>query len=209
MNRPEILDKWNHRDFEYFTERPQYNKNGNKIFDDLEIIIEAVQKFLEYGCAHDMRIVQYDLYGTIGVLRNDRSVSYTFKLIFETEPHDEILPTDFYGELNFHEVAKWSTYETGEHLGYLDYVCLLISADHETDILNSITTSLIGSTLFCTLFPCNECAKAIINKGIKEVVYLNEPVVKDIYIASRRLMELSHITCRKLTDFNIHNVLNS
>ena len=75
-------------------------------------------------------------------------------------------------------------------------------------ILNSITTSLIDSTLFCTLFPCNECMKAIINKGIKEVVYLREPVVKDIYIASRRLMELSHITCRKLTDFNIHNVLN-
>ena len=75
-------------------------------------------------------------------------------------------------------------------------------------ILNSITTSLIDSTLFCTLFPCNECMKAIINKGIKEVVYLKEPVVKDIYIASMRLMELSHITCRQLTDFNIHNVLN-
>lgn len=75
-------------------------------------------------------------------------------------------------------------------------------------ILNSITTSLIDSTLFCTLFPCNECMKAIINKGIKEVVYLREPVVKDIYIASRRLMELSHITCRQLTDFNINNVLN-
>lgn len=75
-------------------------------------------------------------------------------------------------------------------------------------ILNSITTSLIDSTLFCTLFPCNECMKAIINKGIKEVVYLREPMVKDIYIASRRLMELSHITCRQLTDFNINNVLN-
>ena len=75
-------------------------------------------------------------------------------------------------------------------------------------ILNSITTSLIDSTLFCTLFPCNECMKAIINKGIKEVVYLREPVIKDIYIASRRLMELSHITCRQLTDFNIHDILN-
>ena len=75
-------------------------------------------------------------------------------------------------------------------------------------ILNSITTSLTDSTLFCTLFPCNECMKAIINKGIKEVVYLREPVVKDIYIASRRLMDLSHITCRQLTAFNIHDVLN-
>jgi deoxycytidylate deaminase len=57
------------------------------------------------------------------------------------------------------------------------------------------------------LFPCNECMKAIINKGITEIVYLNEPSTKDIYIASRRLMELSNTRCRQLTNFSIHNIL--
>ena len=38
-------------------------------------------------------------------------------------------------------------------------------------ILNS-TVSLKGCTLFVTLFPCNECAKAIIQSGIRRVVYL-------------------------------------
>lgn len=38
-------------------------------------------------------------------------------------------------------------------------------------ILNSSTGKLSGCTLYVTLFPCNECAKAIIQSGIKRVVY--------------------------------------
>ena len=43
--------------------------------------------------------------------------------------------------------------------------------------LNAILNShcnLQGSILYCTLFPCNECAKAIVQAGIKKVVYLDE-----------------------------------
>jgi len=40
-------------------------------------------------------------------------------------------------------------------------------------ILNSNIPSLAGSTLYVTLFPCNECAKAIIQCGIKRVVYMD------------------------------------
>ena len=38
-------------------------------------------------------------------------------------------------------------------------------------ILNYHGTSLEGSKIYVTLFPCNECAKAIIQSGIKTVVY--------------------------------------
>ena len=38
-------------------------------------------------------------------------------------------------------------------------------------ILNYRGGSLEGSKLYVTLFPCNECAKAIIQSGIKEVIY--------------------------------------
>ena len=41
-------------------------------------------------------------------------------------------------------------------------------------ILNSSITSLKGSTLYVALFPCNECAKAIIQTGIKKVIYLSD-----------------------------------
>lgn len=38
-------------------------------------------------------------------------------------------------------------------------------------ILNSNIGNLSGCTVYVTLFPCNECAKAIIQSGIKKVVY--------------------------------------
>lgn len=40
-------------------------------------------------------------------------------------------------------------------------------------ILNRAAVSLKGCTIFVTLFPCNECAKAIIQSGIRRVVYLD------------------------------------
>ncbi len=39
-------------------------------------------------------------------------------------------------------------------------------------ILNSNISGVAGATLYVTLYPCNECAKAIIQCGIKRVVYL-------------------------------------
>ena len=39
-------------------------------------------------------------------------------------------------------------------------------------ILNASGKSLKGATIYTTLFPCKECAKAIIQSGIKKVVYL-------------------------------------
>ena len=38
-------------------------------------------------------------------------------------------------------------------------------------ILNYSGGSLAGAKLYVSLFPCNECAKAIIQSGIKEVIY--------------------------------------
>ena len=38
-------------------------------------------------------------------------------------------------------------------------------------ILNFRGGSLAGSKLYVSLFPCNECAKAIIQSGIKKVIY--------------------------------------
>ena len=40
-------------------------------------------------------------------------------------------------------------------------------------ILNSNIRGVSGATIYVTLFPCNECAKAIIQCGIKRIVYLD------------------------------------
>ena len=41
-------------------------------------------------------------------------------------------------------------------------------------ILNANGRNLHGSRIYVALFPCNECAKAIIQSGIKEVLYLSD-----------------------------------
>lgn len=49
---------------------------------------------------------------------------------------------------------------------------------------------LKGSRIYTTLFPCNECMKAIIQSGISEVIYLdNHNYQKEAYVASRYLIE--------------------
>ncbi|XP_048445889.1 probable deoxycytidylate deaminase [Pyrus x bretschneideri] len=56
------------------------------------------------------------------------------------------------------------------------------------------------SRLYVTMFPCNECAKIIIQSGVAEVVYfvekrLNNPDVS--YIASHKLLSLAGVKVRK------------
>ena len=64
-------------------------------------------------------------------------------------------------------------------------------------ILNA-TSSLKDGKIYVTLFPCNECAKAIIQSGIKEVIYISDKYSdSDSVIASKRMFDLCGVTYRK------------
>lgn len=70
-------------------------------------------------------------------------------------------------------------------------------------ILNSRGTNLYGSKIYVGLFPCNECAKAIIQSGIKEVVYLSDKYADtDIVKASKRLFIAAGVKITKLEPKN-------
>jgi len=57
--------------------------------------------------------------------------------------------------------------------------------------------TLKGCTLYVTLFPCNECAKAIIQAGIKEVVYADDKYHDHLEEqASRRLFDMAGVSYR-------------
>jgi len=58
---------------------------------------------------------------------------------------------------------------------------------------------LNGCILYSTLFPCNECSKAIIQSGISEVVYLSDKY-KDTEqtIASRFILNMAGVRYRQL-----------
>ena len=65
-------------------------------------------------------------------------------------------------------------------------------------ILNRITGSLKGSRIYVSLFPCNECAKAIIQSGIKEVVYMEDKYADtDGVKASKMMFEMSGVKIRQ------------
>lgn len=79
-------------------------------------------------------------------------------------------------------------------------------------ILNANGKNLRGSRIYVALFPCNECAKAIIQSGIKQVIYLSDkyadtPSTK----ASKRMLSSAGIQMKQLKptvdmlqlDFNI------
>lgn len=58
-----------------------------------------------------------------------------------------------------------------------------------------------GSTIYITLFPCNECAKEIVQAGIKNVVYLEMPEnIKNTTKASIQIFEATGIKTRKLKE---------
>ncbi|XP_060729280.1 deoxycytidylate deaminase-like [Tachysurus vachellii] len=65
-------------------------------------------------------------------------------------------------------------------------------------IMNKTSVDVKGCTIYVTLFPCNECAKVIIQSGIKEVVYLsNKYADRDETIASDRMLNEAGIGQRQ------------
>ena len=60
-------------------------------------------------------------------------------------------------------------------------------------ILNS-TRDLHGCTLYVSLFPCNECAKAIIQSGIRKIVYEDDKyAAADNVIASKKMLNAAGV----------------
>lgn len=65
-------------------------------------------------------------------------------------------------------------------------------------ILNSHYGTVKGCTLYGTLFPCNECAKAIIQAGISEVVYMSDKYADtDSVRASKRMLDSAGVKYRE------------
>jgi dCMP deaminase len=67
-------------------------------------------------------------------------------------------------------------------------------------ILNYTGGNMKGAKIYITLFPCNECTKAIIQKGIKEIIYKSDKYADtDTVIASKRMLDAAGVIYRKYT----------
>ena len=74
--------------------------------------------------------------------------------------------------------------------------------------MNAITNAtnrpdLTEATMYVSLFPCNECAKLIVQVGITEVVYLQDKYHDmDMFVAARKIFEMAKVRYRQLEPQN-------
>ena len=104
-----------------------------------------------------------------------------------------------------------STGYNGAPRGYNDDTCMCW--DREGDFLNTKyayvchgeLNAILNSPapvknckIYVALFPCNECAKAIIQSGIKEIIYMDDKYAgTDGVIASKKMLDACGVIYRK------------
>lgn len=83
--------------------------------------------------------------------------------------------------------------------GFLDTKYPYICHAELNAILNNIGMDLKDCKIYTALFPCNECTKAIIQSGIKEVIYLSDKYEgNDVFKASKIMLDKAAIKYRKV-----------
>lgn len=92
------------------------------------------------------------------------------------------------------DVFPWEREGSLENTKYA-YICHA----EENAVYNS-NTSTHGCKTYCTLFPCNECTKTMIQNGITEIIFESDKY-HDLpaYIASRRMLDAAKVTYRQYT----------
>lgn len=84
----------------------------------------------------------------------------------------------------------------------LDTKYLYVCHSELNAILNT-RNDLRGSKMYVALFPCNECAKAIIQAGIKEVIYLDDKYADtDGVIASKKMFDACGVSYKQYEKSN-------
>ncbi|KAK4295996.1 hypothetical protein Pmani_031464 [Petrolisthes manimaculis] len=92
------------------------------------------------------------------------------------------------------DILPWNKYSSDPLLTKYMYVC---HAEMNA-IMNKNSSDLAGCTIYVALFPCNECAKLIIQAGIREVVFRSDKhAQKDTTIASKCLLDLAGVCYRQ------------
>ncbi|MBQ9977099.1 MAG: dCMP deaminase family protein [Clostridia bacterium] len=87
--------------------------------------------------------------------------------------------------------------------GNLDTKYFFVCHAELNAILNFRGGSLEGSKIYTTLFPCNECAKAIIQSGVSEIIYKsNKYADSDSVVASTLMFKTAGV---KMTEYKMGN----
>ncbi|XP_039302059.1 deoxycytidylate deaminase isoform X2 [Solenopsis invicta] len=65
-------------------------------------------------------------------------------------------------------------------------------------VMNKYSSDIKGCTIYASLFPCNECAKIIIQSGIKNVIYVYDKYPEKVeMIAAKRMFDAAGVIYRQ------------
>ena len=68
----------------------------------------------------------------------------------------------------------------------------------EVNAILNANASTKNTTLYVGLFPCNECAKMIIQSGITKIIYCSDSKLgRDDNTASKHMLDAAGIECRQ------------
>jgi len=113
-------------------------------------------------------------------------------------PDNRIVGVGYNGFPNGCSDDEFPWERTSESGSPLDTKYLYVVHAELNAILNS-TTNLVGCTIYVTMLPCNECAKAIIQSGIRRVIFTDDKYKDtDSCIASMRMLQASGVNLMKL-----------
>ena len=81
--------------------------------------------------------------------------------------------------------------------GFLDTKYAYVCHAEENAVYNS-NNSTKGGKVYCTLFPCNECAKTIIQNGIREVIFESDKYHDvEAFVIARRMFDSAGVSYRQ------------
>ena len=93
-----------------------------------------------------------------------------------------------------------------EHSDPLETKYLYVCHAELNALLNYTGTNLQGAKVYTTLFPCNECTKALIQSGICEVIYGEDKYANTASVnEAKKMMASSGVTYRQYE--NLHNTI--
>ncbi len=103
------------------------------------------------------------------------------------------------------------TFPWGREGAYLETKYPFVVHAELNAILNS-HSDLRGCSLYVSLFPCNECAKAIIQSGITKIVYESDKYSNENnVIASKKMLEKARIELVQLPyslEVNVNKIID-
>ncbi len=112
-------------------------------------------------------------------------------------PENRIVSTGYNGVPNgiSDDDISWSRHADCENDTKYPFIC----HSELNAILNYRGPGLDNHRMYVTLFPCNECSKAIIQSGIREVVYIDDKYshTKSVQ-ASKKMLSIAGVKIRQL-----------